>query len=96
MVPACHKHGLKCAGRLSESLLRSSTPSPRDSSAAAAFGVITPNIQSGQLFMPMHFAHVNRLTHPSFDPHSRQPCYKACAVRIDRAPTGLDEAASSF
>lgn len=63
---------------------------------AVAFVVITPNIQSGQLFMPMHFAHVNRLTHPSFDPHSRQPCYKACAVRIDRAPTGLDEADSSF
>lgn len=63
---------------------------------AAAFVVITPNIQSGQLFMPMHFAHVNRLTHPSFDPHSRQPSYKACAVRIDRATTGLDEAASSF
>ncbi|HRP04290.1 MAG TPA: molybdopterin oxidoreductase family protein, partial [Opitutaceae bacterium] len=63
---------------------------------AVAFVVITPNIQSGQLFMPMHFAHVNRLTHPSFDPHSRQPCYQACAVRIDRAPTGLDEADSSF
>ena len=25
---------------------------------------------------------VNRLTRPTFDPHSRQPSYKACACRI--------------
>jgi assimilatory nitrate reductase catalytic subunit len=49
---------------------------------AAAFAVITGTIQPGQLFMPMHFDAVNRLTFPAFDPHSRQPSYKACAVRI--------------
>ena len=51
---------------------------------ADAFAVVTPTVQPGQLFMPMHFDAVNRLTFPSFDPHSRQPSYKACAVRIAR------------
>ncbi|MFA6288746.1 MAG: nitrate reductase [Opitutaceae bacterium] len=50
---------------------------------AEAFAVVTPTVQPGQLFMPMHFDAVNRLTFPSFDPHSRQPSYKACAVRIE-------------
>jgi len=30
----------------------------------------------------MHFDVVNTLTLPVFDPHSRQPSYKACAVSI--------------
>jgi assimilatory nitrate reductase catalytic subunit len=30
----------------------------------------------------MHEPQVNRLTFPSFDPYSRQPSYKACAVQI--------------
>jgi assimilatory nitrate reductase catalytic subunit len=49
---------------------------------ATAFAVVTGTVQPGQLFMPMHFDAVNRLTFPAFDPHSRQPSYKACAVRI--------------
>jgi assimilatory nitrate reductase catalytic subunit len=52
---------------------------------APAFAVVTPTVQPGQLFMPMHFDAVNRLTFPAFDPHSRQPSYKACAVRLSRA-----------
>jgi assimilatory nitrate reductase catalytic subunit len=52
---------------------------------ASAFAVVTSTVQPGQLFMPMHFDTVNRLTFPAFDPHSRQPSYKACAVRIARA-----------
>ncbi|MBW8782292.1 MAG: nitrate reductase [Verrucomicrobia bacterium] len=51
--------------------------------AADAFAVVTATVQPGQLFMPMHFDAVNRLTFPSFDPHSRQPSYKACAVTVD-------------
>ena len=43
---------------------------------------IAPTVQRGQLFIPMHYPEVNQLTHPSFDPHSRQPNYKACAVAI--------------
>ncbi len=45
---------------------------------------LAPTVQRGQLFLPMHYPEVNRLTHPSFDPHSRQPNYKACAVSISK------------
>jgi assimilatory nitrate reductase catalytic subunit len=34
----------------------------------------------------MHFAEVNCLTFPAYDPHSRQPAYKACAVAIKALP----------
>ena len=43
---------------------------------------ISPTVRPGQIFVPMHYAEVNRLTHSSFDPHSRQPNYKATAVAI--------------
>ena len=43
---------------------------------------VTGTVASGQVFIPMHYAEANRLTHASFDPHSRQPSYKACAVSI--------------
>lgn len=46
---------------------------------------LAPTMQPGQVFLPMHYPEVNRLTHPSFDPHSRQPNYKACAVAIEKA-----------
>ncbi len=49
---------------------------------AEAIALVTPTVQSGQIFLPMHFGTVNRLTFPSFDPHSRQPSYKACAVAV--------------
>ncbi|HEY3862741.1 MAG TPA: molybdopterin oxidoreductase family protein [Verrucomicrobiae bacterium] len=45
---------------------------------------VTAAIQRGQLFIPMHYAQVNGLTFPAFDPYSRQPSYKACAVCIDK------------
>ncbi|MCS7090629.1 MAG: nitrate reductase [Verrucomicrobiota bacterium] len=44
--------------------------------------LVTPAVQPGHLFMPMHYAETNRLTHPAFDPYSRQPAYKHTAVRI--------------
>jgi len=47
---------------------------------AAAF--VTGTVQPGQVFIPMHYEETNRLTFPSFDPYSRQPSYKACAVAI--------------
>jgi assimilatory nitrate reductase catalytic subunit len=56
--------------------------SRRGSVAAKAF--ITSTIHAGQVFIPMHYAEANRLTLASFDPYSRQPSYKACAVRIER------------
>ncbi|HZP61628.1 MAG TPA: molybdopterin oxidoreductase family protein, partial [Opitutaceae bacterium] len=53
---------------------------------ALAAAVITPIIQAGQVFLPMHFATVNRLTLSAFDPQSRQPAYKACAVAVEKSP----------
>ncbi|HLH54696.1 MAG TPA: nitrate reductase [Verrucomicrobiae bacterium] len=46
---------------------------------------LTATIQPGQVFVPMHYAETNRLTLAAFDPYSRQPAYKACAVRIEKA-----------
>ena len=43
---------------------------------------ITPTIKPGQLFMPMHYETTNQLTLAHFDPYSRQPSYKNCAVRV--------------
>jgi assimilatory nitrate reductase catalytic subunit len=37
----------------------------------------------------MHYAAMNRLTFPAFDPYSRQPSYKHCAVRV-RKPEAAD------
>jgi assimilatory nitrate reductase catalytic subunit len=45
---------------------------------------ITPTVAPGQVFLPMHYPAVNRLTDAVFDPYSKQPSYKACAVRLKR------------
>jgi assimilatory nitrate reductase catalytic subunit len=44
--------------------------------------VLLASVQPGQLFMPMHYATTNQLTADAFDPYSRQPSYKACAVSL--------------
>jgi assimilatory nitrate reductase catalytic subunit len=46
---------------------------------------VTHTVQPGQVFVSMHFPETNRLTFAAFDPSSRQPAYKACAVAIHRA-----------
>ena len=56
--------------------------SRRGTLTARAF--ITSTIHPGQIFVPMHYVEANRLTLASFDPYSRQPSYKACAVRVER------------
>jgi assimilatory nitrate reductase catalytic subunit len=53
---------------------------------ATAF--VTETVQPGQLFIPMHYREMNTLTFPSFDPHSRQPSYKHCAVAVGKQITG--------
>jgi len=45
---------------------------------------ITPTVQPGQIFIPMHYGVTNQLTRGEFDPHSRQPSYKHCAVRLEK------------
>ncbi len=57
--------------------------SQRGSVRARAF--VTHSVKPGQVFMPMHFDAVNKLTFPAFDLHSRQPSYKHCAVQITKA-----------
>jgi anaerobic selenocysteine-containing dehydrogenase len=49
---------------------------------------LTPAVQVGQAFLPMHDEATNRLTNPVFDPYSHQPAYKACAVDIAPADIG--------
>ncbi|HBJ87157.1 MAG TPA: nitrate reductase [Verrucomicrobiales bacterium] len=44
---------------------------------------ITSCVKPGEVYLPMHDARVNQLTHASFDPHSRQPSYKHSAVRVE-------------
>jgi predicted molibdopterin-dependent oxidoreductase YjgC len=51
-----------------------------------AAALVTPAVQPGQVFLPMHDPSTNRLTDAVFDPHSHQPAYKACAVAVSRAP----------
>jgi assimilatory nitrate reductase catalytic subunit len=43
---------------------------------------VTHAVQPAQVFVPMHYARTNLLTFAAFDPHSRQPAYKACAVAV--------------
>ncbi|MFM7412434.1 MAG: molybdopterin dinucleotide binding domain-containing protein, partial [Planctomycetota bacterium] len=49
---------------------------------------VTATVRPGQVYLPMHDAATNRLTFPAFDPHSRQPSYKHCAVSVE--PTARD------
>ena len=49
-----------------------------------ARAVITSTVRQGSIFIPMHYAELNRLTAPEYDPHSRQPSYKYCAVAVSR------------
>lgn len=44
---------------------------------------LTGCIKPGEVYLPMHDARVNQLTHASFDPLSRQPSYKHSAVRVE-------------
>jgi assimilatory nitrate reductase catalytic subunit len=56
--------------------------SPRSRIRLRAF--LTQTVQPGQVFVPMHSELTNRLTRAVFDPYSRQPSFKYCAVRIRR------------
>lgn len=48
---------------------------------------LTHRVPPNMVFIPFHFTEcVNRLTLGLLDPHSRQPAYKQCAVRIELAP----------
>jgi len=53
----------------------------------------THRVPRDMVFIPFHFHEcVNRLSLGLLDPHSRQPAYKQCAVRVEPAP---DQAAAA-
>ncbi|MAS93504.1 MAG: nitrate reductase [Verrucomicrobiales bacterium] len=45
---------------------------------------VTSTVMQGTVYIPMHEETTNRLTLAVFDPYSRQPSYKSCAVRIEQ------------
>lgn len=49
---------------------------------------ITEIVAPGQVFLPFHFAesNANQITQSAYDPISREPNYKQCAVRVERSP----------
>lgn len=47
-----------------------------------ALAFVSPTVAAGHVFIPMHYEGTNRLTDPVFDPYSKQPSYKACAVQV--------------
>lgn len=51
----------------------------------------------GQVFMPFHFAetNVNEVTQDAFDPISREPNYKQCAVRVERCSSNAHYGANA-
>ena len=51
---------------------------------------VTQIVAPGQVFMPFHFAETNSniVTLGAFDPISREPNFKQCAVRIERSAVG--------
>ena len=59
-----------------------SVESQRGRVVAQAF--LTPSVLIGQVYIPMHEANANQLTDAVFDPYSKQPNYKSCAVRVTR------------
>ena len=48
---------------------------------------LTETIGTGQVFVPFHWAeaNANQATQSEFDPISREPNYKQCAVRVERS-----------
>lgn len=50
---------------------------------------IIPTLQSGVIFIPMHYLGTNMLTFPAYDPYSRQPSYKSCAAKITTHEYGV-------
>jgi anaerobic selenocysteine-containing dehydrogenase len=49
---------------------------------------VTEIIAPGQVFLPFHFAetNANQVTQSAFDPISREPNFKQCAVRVEKSP----------
>ena len=66
--------------------------SRRGRMSATAF--VSPNVSRGQVFLSMHDPATNALTLSEYDPYSRQPAYKGCAVRVLAAENGRPTASN--
>lgn len=51
---------------------------------------ITEIVAPGQVFLPFHFAetNANQITQSAYDPISREPNFKQCAIRVEKSPEG--------
>jgi assimilatory nitrate reductase catalytic subunit len=58
---------------------------------------VTEIVAPGQVFMPFHFAetNVNQVTQSAFDPISREPNYKQCAVSIQLSQSANSRGANA-
>ena len=58
---------------------------------------ITEIVAPGQVFLPFHFfeTNANQLTQSAYDPISREPNFKQCAVRVERSPLNAREGAQT-
>jgi anaerobic selenocysteine-containing dehydrogenase len=54
---------------------------------------VTEIVAPGQVFLPFHFVetNANQLTQSAFDPISREPNYKQCAVRVEKSPVNTTQ-----
>jgi assimilatory nitrate reductase catalytic subunit len=54
---------------------------------------VTEIVAPGQVFMPFHYEETNsnRVTQSAFDPISREPNYKQCAVRVEKTTAAAKE-----
>jgi anaerobic selenocysteine-containing dehydrogenase len=57
---------------------------------------VTAIVAPGQVFLPFHFVetNANQITQSAFDPISREPNYKQCAVRIEKSPASTAQSCS--
>jgi assimilatory nitrate reductase catalytic subunit len=63
---------------------------------AVVLAQLTQRVPPNMVFIPFHFHEcVNRLTLGLLDPHSRQPAFKQCAVRIEPAADQRTAAAAN-
>lgn len=59
---------------------------------------VTEIIAARQVFLPFHFVetNANQITQSAFDPISREPNFKQCAVRVEKSVAGLSTSAPAI
>jgi assimilatory nitrate reductase catalytic subunit len=59
---------------------------------------VTEIVAPGQVFLPFHFVetNANQITQSAFDPISREPNYKQCAVRVEKSQANTTQSSQSL